>query len=54
MQKREYLIEPVHLRRIKSQLEYRLRLQQNIKELQTPQQKQEEKSGLLAKLKSLL
>lgn len=54
MQKKEYLIEPVQLKRIKAQLEYRLRLQNNIKELQTRQQTDEtEKQTLFARLKKL-
>ncbi len=53
MEKKEYLIEPVQLKRIRSQLEYRLRLQENIKELQTKQQTEEEKKGMFAKLKKL-
>ena len=52
MQKKEYLIEPVHLKRIKSQLEYRMQLKKNIQELQLPQKK-EEQSGFFAKIKKL-
>ena len=50
MSKREYLIEPVQLKRLKTQLEYRLRLKENIKGLKShPNQK----SGLLSRLKKL-
>ncbi len=54
MQKKEYLIEPVELRRIRAQLEYRLHLKENVKELQVHQQKETKgKKTLFAKLKKL-
>ena len=44
---KRYLIEPVELKRIRSQLEYRLQLKENVKELQLPQSRDEEKGGTL-------
>ena len=52
MQKKKYLIEPVHLKRIRSQLEYQLQLQKNIQELQLPTKK-EKNGGLFSKIKKL-
>ena len=52
MQEKRYLIEPVHLRQIKTQLAYRLRLQENVQELKK-EQKEERGSSLLSKLKRL-
>ena len=50
MSNKEYLIEPVRLKQLKTQVEYRLRLKENIKGLKSPA---DEKSGLLSRLKKL-
>lgn len=50
MQSDKYLIDPIHLKRLKTQLQYRLRLKENIKELQTEPKKT---GSILDKLKKL-
>ena len=49
MHEKKYLIEPVQLKRMKAQLQYRLHLQKNIEELQ----KKKKKNSIFSRLKEL-